>query len=337
MNLVIKVPDDLRERVASFPFLQTLIKELRKQIEKRNEELSEEEEEGLSAHIICLKEGLEVLNLLPFKAFYHEVEKEDLKTVFSAHRAVKNMKIEGPDVFISCTESFVDASLGKSLGAKERIGLNKGKNNLFFSQKVPLLKGRHLSERLHQVLGLLLDNGPAEPQKGYCRRLDPLWEDWIESPYNVINVPIFEQKIDEQYTDFFDLVEGEKFVFLTEGEEDFLVLNDWSKSLPKKNEYVIFDVADLIKFSKLIAHAQVFFSEDSPLVNIAAYCGSHVYYLRKKDPINASGPLYFLGDVRYFDLNEPRYKEAGRTAYSKIFDELLAFLAEKKGRRETDK
>jgi len=338
VNLVVKVPDDIRERLCSFPFLQALIKGLRKRIEARSKELPDEEIESFTVHLICLKEGLEVLNLLPFKAFYHEVEPEDLKTIFTAHRAVKNMKIERADTFISLTESFVDASLGKALGAAEKIGLNIGKNSFFFSKKSSLLKGRHLTERLHGMLELVLgEEAPEEPQKGYCRHLDPLWDDWNERPYTVINLPVDSGQVREQYSELFDLIEDEKFVFLTEGEENILTLNDWAKSLSQKNEYIIFEVDDLIKFSKLVAHARLFISEDSALVNIAAYCGAQIFYLRKKDPISKAGPLYFLGDVRYFDLNEPLYKEGGEVAYSKIFDELLFFLTQSKSRMETNK
>lgn len=333
MNLVVKVPDDLRERLCSFPFLQALVKGLRKKIEKENEELPEEEMRSLSVHLICLKDGIEALNLLPFKSFYHEVDEEDLKTVFTGHRAVKNMKIEKADLFISLTEGFVDASLGKSMGAKERIGLNIGKNSLFFTKKSPALKGRHHAERLHGILPLVLEDSPETPQKGYSRDIEPIWEDWSERPYTVINLPAKDHEVKGQYDELFDLIEDEKFVFLTEGEENLLVVNDWTKRLPTKNEYVVFEVGDLIKFSKLVSHAQLFISEDSSLVNVAAYSGAHIYYLRKKDPISKSGPLYFLGDVRYFDLNEPQYKEGAETAYSKIFDEVLAYLSNKKSLR----
>lgn len=338
MNLAIKLPGDLRRRVCSFPFLQALVKGLRSQIEASNKELPEEEQDVLKVHLIAEKEHLDTLNLLPFSAFYHELEKEDLKSVFTIHRAVKNFKIDKVDAFLSLSESFVDASIGKTLGAKLRAGFAIGKNAFFFNQKVPLLKGRHYTEQYHEFLKVFLETAPEHPAKGFSRELDSLVGNWQEEPYYLVNLSVGQEgEIEEFWSELFSLAQNQRFYFVC----DSLPLNrqretiqEFIHKLGSNNTYCALELESLIDFSKYASYAQSFITMDSALMQLAAYCGGHVHFLRKKETMQTSGPIYFLGEVRYFNLSEPVYREGSSFAYHKVFDEILEFMDLKDKERE---
>ena len=338
MNLAIKLPDDLNERLLSFPLLQVLVKSLKIEIELNNKEIPEEEHQDLKVHLLAHKDDIDVLNLAPIKAFFHELDDEDLKSVFTAHRAVKNMKLDQVDVFISLTRSFVDASFGKSMGAKKRVGFSIGKNNIFFNEKVSLLKGRHHCEQYYEIIKSLVEEFPEELPKGYSRELEPLYSDWRDRPYSIINLTADKEgNINNEWEEFFSLIENERFVLICDElplERQKEALSEFIKKQSPKNEYEIFELENNIEFGKLSAFAQTFVSFDSNLVNLAAYCGGHVHYMHKKISLDSTGPIHFLGDIRYFNLNEPFYKENGQIALHKIFDELIKFLEGKALGRE---
>lgn len=337
MHLAVKLPEDLRQRLCSFPFLQTLVKGLKSQIEASNKELAEEDMDQLSVHLIAEKKDIEALYLLPFQAYYHELDQEDLKTVFSAHRAVRNLKIDSADIYLSLTESFVDASLGKSLGAKVKVGFGLGKNSFFYDRKASLLKGRHFCEQYHELLKLFLDNPPETPVKGFSRELAAVREDWSENPYYMVNLTTKEGRVEERWSEFFSYVDGETFILLCDGlpfNQQKEIIQDFIKGLGKNNVYIPYELESLIHFSKLVTYAQTFITEDSSLLHVAAYCGAHIHFLQKKEPLQKSGPVYFLGEVRYFNLNEPFYREGSNVAYHKVFDEIFKFIENKAKDRE---
>ena len=323
--------------MSCFPFLQALVKGMRAKIEKDNEERPPEEADFLSLHLLAEKEWIETLNLLPFQAYYHELSEEDVKNVFSAHRAMKNLKLESVDIYICLTDSLVDASMGKSLGASVKAGFSGGKNALLFNRKTGRLKGRHLVEQYHALLPLLLDQVPEEPAKGFSRELTPLREDWRDNPYYVVNLSAKDGEIEQYWKEFFSFVEGENFVLVCDGLESQLQresLTEFLKTLNAQNVYSVFELEDMIEFAKLVAYSQSFITIDSPLAHIAAYCGGHTHFLRKNEPIQKSGPVYFLGEVRYFNLNEPYYREGASIAYHKVFDEIFKFIDAKAKERE---
>lgn len=337
MNLAIRLPDDLNERLLCFPALQLLVKLLKAEVEQKNEELPEEEQRDLKVHLLAHKQNIEVLNLVPIKAFYHELDDEDLKSVFTVHRAVKNMKIDQVEAFISFTKSFVDASIGKSMKAKTRLGFSISKNSLFFNKKVSLLNGRHHSEQYFELLKGILENSPTELPRGYSRELVPLKENWRENPYNIINLRASKDgEIEESWSEFFSLVENEKFYLVCDDlplERQKEALVRFIKKQSNKNTYEAIELSSLIEFGKLAAFAQTFVSFDSGLVHLAAYCGGHIHYLHKERP-DSTGPIHFLGDIRYFNLNEPFYRENNEIALHKIFDELIEYLDKKAKDRE---
>lgn len=336
MNLAVKLPSSLRERVLTFPFLQILVRNLKERLASSNKDLPEEEHESLSVHLLVEKENLDVLNLLPIQAYYHEFEPEDLKTVFTAHRACKNLKLENVDVYISATENFVDASIGKNLGATTRVGFALGKNALMLNRKISLLKGRHISDQYLELARPFVENWPEELPKAFSRELDPYYQDWRESPYYLVNLGVKDDKVEEFWTELFSLVEGENLVLFCEGlskDDQNEILKPYIKGLGPKNTYKIFEGQGNIEFAKAAAYAQSFVSADSPLVHVAAYCGGGAHYLVHKEDVQKTGPLPFIGEVRYFNLKEPIFRESGEIAYHKVWDEVVKFMELKKKER----
>ncbi len=322
MNLAIKLPNDLRERVCTYPLLHTLYKELRKTLD---------EDEQLNIHLISLKKDIDVLNLLPFDAFYHELEVEDVKTIFTMHRACMNFKMDTIDIFISTTDSFVDASIGKNLRAEKKIGYALGKNGWFLNKKVPLLTGQHKSCQTYELLKALIENIPEIPNV-YSRELPFAYADWNENPYTFINLDLIGEEDNSEWKDFIELFVNKNFVFMCselKNSENMEPVQSFIQTLPKENNYRLFEYSSNINFGKTVSYAVAFVSGDSPLINIAAYCGAQVFHLNKKEKISIVGPTYFIGEVRNMAISDPMFGSQNKFNYSKIFDELYKFIEEK--------
>ena len=320
MNIVIKLPNDLNERVLTFPFLHMVEKYFKSQLK---------EDEVLNMHLISLKEGLDILNLLPFKAFYHELDKGDLKTVFSVHRACMNFKIDKVDCFISTTNSFVDASIGKNISAQRKVGFAHGKNGWLLTDKVTKLSGRHFVEQIFELLRPIITEDFPEIPNTFSRELPPCYADWSESPYIVIDLDLEGEFINPEWIDLFDLFVNKNFVFLCSQEKIDLqksTLNEFVRKLPNKNTYKVFEHQSHIEFGKLISHCKYFVSYDSHLVNLAAYCGSSIIHLNQKMDIQNYGTQFFVGELRNFSLSDPSFKQGKTFNYTKIFDLLYDII-----------
>jgi ADP-heptose:LPS heptosyltransferase len=327
MNLAIKVPNDIKEKLLSFPFLHVLYKELSKDLD---------EDDPLRIHLISTKKGIDVLNLLPFDAFYHQIENEDSKNLFSMHRACANLKINDVDQFISTTESFIDASIGKNIGAKESIGFEVGKNGWLLNKKSPPPVGAHLSDKIYSLTKNLLKQTPEIPLVK-SRDLPPYYADWKENPYIVLNVNLVKGELEKEWIDLIDLFVNKHIILMcSELDKDVQVaeLDDYLKELPQKNTYKIFNYYSNIDFGKLISHSVCFITHDSPLMHIASYCRAHTFYINKKENLQQTGPIHFSGEVRNFSLNDPTYMSGPKPNYSKIFDEIYDFVEERTKKEE---
>lgn len=326
MNLAIKLPNDLKDRILSFPFLHVLIKELKKQ----QKELEEESE--LNIHLICDKEGIDILNLLPFDAFYHEIEKEDQKTVFSMHRAAGNLKFpNGVDTFISTTDSFIDASIGKTLKAKNKIGFGLGKTAFFLNKKVPFLNGRHKSEQIFQLMRGVVEGEISQIPNSVSRNLEPYLSDWNDKPYTVINLSLKNGAIFDEWKHFLELFQEKRFVLMCSDvdEKNEYLIDDFIKELAPVNEYIPFKSKSHIDFGKLISYCTCFITKNSYLMHLASYCGSHCFYLNQSEQMSITGPEFFIGQVRNFALSDPTMREGNDFNYGRIFDEIFEFIDNK--------
>lgn len=328
MNLAIKLPNKLVEKVNCFPLLHKLIKELESQLE---------EDDSLNVHLLSLDENIDVLNLLPFKAYYHELSEDDLKNVFSVHRACVNLNLENVDVFVSLTESLVDASIGKYLRAESRIGFSNSKTKWLLTKKVKLLEGEHYSVQRFEI-GRALVETMGEIPNVYSRNIDPMYADWNENPYTVLNLDIKNDMINEEWIDFISLFTNAHFIICCSSasvNEQQELITEFIKKLPKKNDYKSFVYESNIDFAKLISYAQTFVSYDSDLVDISSYCGGHTFYICSRNNKHLVGPNYSVGEIRYMNTFESQWQEGSSLAYGRIFDEIYEYLDRKLGLSNT--
>jgi hypothetical protein len=341
MNIAIKLPDSLKDKVQCYPALHSLMKYYKKLIEDKNAQLEDEtEHEVLNFHLFSTKESIEVLNLLPFNAYYHELEDEDVKTVFSIHRAIVNSKLEHADIFISFTESFVDASMGKNLKAYTRVGFAIGKNKFFFNEKVSLLAGRKKSEQYFELLRPLMNEDFPEKIPNVCsKEMKAYYLDWTEAPYVMVSLPAENNEILSTYSELFDLCEGVHFVLMCKDIEDEIYkesMEKYIKQLNIKNTYKIFDSRSIIDFAKAVYYCWTFITEDSDLYQVAAYCGVNIHHLYQDNHYLKYGDDYFYATTRQFNLKEDQFKGSDGIQYNRVFDEILSFIHKKQEELKED-
>ena len=320
MNLAIKVPNDLKDKILSFPLLHILQKELSKELK---------EDEVLKIHLISTKKGIDVLNLLPFDAYYHPIANEDSKNLFTMHRACSNFRMVDIDKFITTTDTFTDATIGKNIGAKESIGFKIGKNSWVLNKTIPpSLEGQHFSDKLYALAKTVLDSVPEIPLVK-SRELSTLYADYLENPYFVLNLNLVKGEIELEWIDLISLFENKTIVLMC-SELDINFQNpellDFIKQLPKNNEYKSYVYDSNIEFAKLVSHSVCFITHDSPLMHISSYCRAHTFLINKKENLQKTGPIHFAGEVRNFSLNDPTFKSGPKPNYSRIFDEIYEFV-----------
>ncbi len=322
MKIAIKLPDDLRERILAFPFLHGL--------ESIMDDLVSDEDEVSQLHLISPKEDIDVLNLLPFSAFYHEIEGADLNSIFSIHRACKNFKIADVDLFMNLSTTLKDATIGKNIGAKKSMGFNEGNGKFLYQQKIQRNQILHYSEQFQDFLKRLrLDVRDMRPVSS--RSLPPLYADWSENKYTVINLDTKNGEINEEWVDFLDLFVNKNFVLMCSGIEKDLQkyhVESFIKRLPAKNTYKFFDYTSNIELGKLLSYAVGFITTDSPLFLISTYCGCYTFLLNEKEDLKNKGSQYLRGELRNFDISNPQFSEGNSFNYSKIFDELYDYIEE---------
>lgn len=333
MNVVLKLPDSVEDKIQAYPMVHALVKHLKKSIEETNSEIEDElQHKVLSIHFISDDQTVEVLNLLPFNAYYHEFAQEEFKSVFSIHRAIVNSKLDTADLYISFTNSLVDATIGKNLKAIERVGFAGGKNNFFLTDKVNLLGGRKKSEQYFELLRPILEKFPESIPSVASKEMKEYYLDWRENPYVMVNLPSKDDELSDVYTELFELAEHTNFVLMARDLSDETYaekMNKYIEGLSKKNTYKIFDSKSLIDFAKAVSYAWTFITERHDLFQVAAYCGAHIHHLYQEDVYSQYGSDYFYSELRHFNLKEEQFKGADGIQYNKVFDEIIGFINQK--------
>lgn len=321
MIVAVKLPNKLNERILSFPFLHALNNYL-KQIAAEDPE-----DDTYQIHLISLKDDIDTLNLLPFEAYYHELEEEDLKSVFTAHRACANFTFTFPfDAFISTTTSFVDASIGKNIGAKNKIGFDLGKNKWLLNKKVTHPGKIHKSEEIFPLIKSLAETAPNIPNV-YARSVQALYLDWSENPYLVIDLDLDGEEISETWKELIELSVNKRFIFMCSSLNEYLrkdKVQDFINELPSKNTYKYFHYDSNIELAKLISYSMGFVTPNSGLMSLATYCEVTTFYLNKNDNLDLVGPKFFRGELKSYD-----YKNAQEFRYNLVFDDLIALIDNK--------
>ncbi len=266
MNVAIKLPNLLQHRVLCFPMLHQLYKYLSEKLE---------EGEILNIHLFSIKSDIEVLNLLPFHAYYHELELGDLKNVFTAHRACTQIRMElNLDLYISTTESFVDASFGFLLKAKKKLGFKIPRNSIFLNSYIsPEPLSDIYIDKIYTLLdGVMLDGDTVPKMRSIIsREIDPLFKSHTQT-YIVIDLPLVKGEIDPEWKDLFSLCVGIEFVLMCSKLDPInakIELKQYIEALAPQNNYKIFEHNSKIDFAKLCKGASYFIGNwsDYSLIN----------------------------------------------------------------------
>jgi ADP-heptose:LPS heptosyltransferase len=313
--IAIKLPFDLQERILAFPFLHSL-RELYPQAEM---------------HFISPRKDIEVLNLLPLRAFYHEFDENELVSIFDVHRYSVNAKIFNVDLYISLTNSFADAVLGWSLNAKQRLGFGDGWKTIFFNQKINRLPGHHLCE---DFFGLFKQHIQAEMStkvKVLSRELEPIiTEDF--SPFFAVNLtPLRELVIAPEWLEFIGKLDGQNIVFFSTEDHDRiqLLIQPFLARLPKTNNYQIFFNKNWIDLGKMFAQARGVVTYNGPASSVAAYVGCKTVTIFDQEDPQRYGPFYFLSESLVIGNGQAHQRERLNVdeLVSKTFDFFKLFIS----------
>lgn len=291
--IAIKLPFDLQERMLTFPFLHA-IRECYPEAE---------------IHFITPKIAIEVLNLLPFKAYYHEFDEDEIRSIFDVHRFSANAKIYNVDLFISLTSSFVDACLGLGLRAKKRLGFSDGWKTLVLNQKTSRPQNHHLCEDFFALYKVHVGEEVSTKLKVMSRELTAIVQDWDKLPYIAINLsPLKDAQIAESWLDLINRFENQRIILFASEDQNKLQLHmpTFMAKLSKKNLYTNFIYTSYIDLGKMLAFSRGVITQSGPAASISAYVGSRALILYDRDDPQRTGPFYFLSDTMIMSL---RYQD----------------------------
>lgn len=328
MNVAIKLPDKFEEKIGLFPFIHAVNDYFMRYLN---------EDEIFNLHLISLKNEIEVLNLLPFKAYYHELDREDLKNVFNAHRACAQFKIEGLNYFFSTTESFVDASLGRHLGAKVNIGFSLLWNNLFLNTKVVMnLALRYTDKALPLLEGIMKDEEVLPRIRSvFSRELESLKMRFSPRSYCVVDLTAKAGTIDPVWLEVFDLIQGANFVLMCTELSSIqaeIELKEFIKSLSSKNQFDLFSDHSHINFAKLVSSSYGLISRWNHYALNAYYCG--VKLLLMENSVNDELIKYFIGSLDI--LVPPGTQPKSEKFFTAVFDKMIEFVGQQSNIEDYD-
>ncbi len=282
--IAIKLPFDLQERLLTFPFLHAI---------HTKYPLAE-------LNIITPKKDIEILNLLPFKAFYHEFDEDELNNVFDVHRYCVHAKIFNVDLFISLTNSFSDASIGLSLRAKRRLGFSDNWKTLVLNEKTSRPVGHHICEDFFELYKTHVKANVDLKLKVMSRELPAIVPEWDTQPYVAINLsPLKDALIDESWAKLVHEFEGQRIIFFSSDDKERVspLIEGFIARLPKTNTYSYFFQKDWIELGKMLAFAKGVITYEGPLASVAAYVGAKTLILYDRRDPQKEGPFYFLADI----------------------------------------
>jgi ADP-heptose:LPS heptosyltransferase len=319
--IAIKLPYDLQERILTFPFLHSI----------------REKYPDADIHFITPKKNIEVLNLLPFTAYYHEYDEEDLKSIFDAHRFWVKSKIFNVWLYISLTNSLTDAVLGLSLRAKVRLGFSDGWKTLFFNQKVSRPNNQHVVEDFFALYKEHVKANVSTKLRVMSRELKPVIADWDSEPYIAINLaPLRDMEFDYGLIELINRFDHQKIVlFASEDQERIqFMIEPFLRKLTPLNTYVNFVYKDWIDLSKMLAFSRGVITYNGPIASISAYVGAKTLILYDSEDPQKYGPFYFLADVMVMAANDPT--AVNNAGVGKVIKNRITFNMEEVAKRAFD-
>jgi len=259
-------------------------------------------------HFITPQKNIEVLNLLPFTAFYHEFDDGEIKTVFDVHRFCAHMVIGNVDLFISLTNSFVDGCIGIALRAKKRLGFGDGWKSLLFTEKINRPVGHHLTEDFKALYNHHTHKEVNARLRVTSRELPLSAPEWEDSSYIAINLsPLRESMIADEWRELVALFEDQHIIFFASDETEKVLshVELFMKQLSPKNQYSFIKTGNWIEFGKLFAHSRGVITYEGAAAAVAAYTGAQTIALYDRQDPQRMGPFYFLADVMICGVNDP--------------------------------
>ena len=289
--IAIKLPSDLQERILAFPFLHAISEFYPK----------------ATLNFITPKHNVEVLNLLPFKAYYHLYDEDDIQNPLDAHRFCANAQIYNVDLFISLTNSFSDACLGLGLRAKKRVGFSDNWKTLVLTDMINRPVGHHLVEDFLKLYELASKDTFNKRMRVTARDLLPIFTE-DETPYIAINLsPLRNAEIESEWIELISHFEGQKIVLFSSDEpvKAQLLMDAFMARLPVKNSYVNFIYRDWIELGRMLSYSQGVITYSGAIGSLAAYVRSKSIILYENEDPQRTGPFYFLTDVNIMGVNNP--------------------------------
>lgn len=306
--IAIKLPFDLQDRILAFPFLHALSEFYPK----------------ADLHFITPKKEVEVLNLLPFKAYYHLFNEDDIKTVLDVHPYTANASIYNVDLFISLTNSFPDAALGLGLRAKKRVGFSDNWKTLVLTHKTPRPLNHHVVEDYMTLFELATATKQDKKLRVISRTLSPIIEE--EGPYIAINLaPMRAAEIEEEWVELISHFEGQKIILFASDDQVKVQMQmpSFIERLPKTNTYVNFKYHDWIELARMLAFAKGVITYSGPCGALSAYVGTRSLILYENEDPQKTGPFYFLADVAVMGVNNPTL--INTTQENKVINDRVTF------------
>lgn len=288
--IAIKLPFDLQERILTFPFLHAISEYYPK----------------ADLHFITPKKDVEVLNLLPFKAYYHLFNEDDIKTVLDVHPYTANINVYNVDLFISLTNSFPDAALGIGLRAKKRVGFSDNWKTLVLTDKIPRPPGHHVVEDFMNLFQTAVGGQVDKRMRVTSRSLSKIVE--TTEPFIAINLsPIREAVIEQEWFDLISMFENQRIVlfFADEQVKGQQLIQSFIDRLPKTNTYINFVWHDMIELGRMLSQARGVLTYNGACGALSAYVGSRTLILYDIEDPQKTGPFYFLADVAVMGVNNP--------------------------------
>lgn len=290
--IAIKLPFDLQERLLAFPLLHAI----------------HEQYPDANIHFITPKKEIEVLNLLPFTAYYHEIDESEIKTLLDVYRYTSIAKIFNVDIFFNLTNSFVDACLGLGLRAKKRVGFSDGWKTMVLTHKTHRPRGHHITEEFYSLYGQLLGTQPNVKLKVMSRDLTPVIPEWDSLPYIAINLsPLRSIQIEEEMIDLINQFQNQRILlFCSEDQmKAQMIIEPFLARLSSKNTYINYIHKDWIEMGKMLAYSRGVITFNGPCASLAAYVGTKTLALYDSEDPQRYGPFYFLSDVMVIGTNDP--------------------------------
>lgn len=288
--IAIKLPFDLQERILTFPFLHAISEYYPK----------------ADIHFITPKKEVEVLNLLPFKAYYHLFDEDEIKTVLDVHPYTANTNIYNVDLFVSMTNSFADAALGIGLRAKKRIGFADDWKTLVLTHKTKRPVGHHLVEDYMTLFELVTEQPVDKRLRVTSRPLARIIED--QTPYIAINLsPLRGGSIEDEWIELISKFEGQKIVLFSSDDQVQvkMLIESFKNLLPKTNTYELFFFKDWIELGRMLAFSNGVVTYSGACAALSAYVGTRALILYENEDPQRTGPFYFLTDVAVMGVNNP--------------------------------